>query len=138
MAARAHSTSRPLSLPTPSRPKAHCSPRVPPPSPESHLLLALLLQVHLHLQRLAGFQEGLAMLAVGHVVGHDAHDDGAQVEEDIGQDLRVEEEEERTGLMNIYLQGSRDREVKAGRDGRQRPLSGLYPINHHGQDMAPC
>lgn len=32
------------------------------------------------------------MLAVCHVVGHDAHDDGAQVEEDIGQDLRAKEE----------------------------------------------
>lgn len=141
MAARAHSTSRPLSLPTPSLSQAPGPrPTAPPgfpPSPESHLLLALLLQVHLHLQRLAGFQEGLAMLAVRHVVGHDAHDDGAQVEEDVGQDLRVEEEE-RTGLMNIYLQGSRDREVRADRDRRQRPLSGPYPINHHRQDVAPC
>lgn len=54
---------------------------------EPYLLLALLLQVHLHLQRLVGLQEGLAVLAVCHVVGHDAHDDGAQVEEDVGQDL---------------------------------------------------
>lgn len=77
------------------------------------------------------------MLAVCHVVGHDAHDDGAQVEEDVGQDLRVEEEE-RTGVMNIYLQGRRDREVRAGRDRCQRPLNGPYPINHHRQDMAPC
>lgn len=53
--------------------------------------MALLLQVHLHLQRLAGLQEGLAVLAVSHVVGHDAHDDGAQVEEDVGQDLYPEE-----------------------------------------------
>ena len=59
---------------------------------EPDLLLALLLQVHLHLQRLAGLQEGLAVLAVCHVVGHDAHDDGAQVEEDVGQNLHAKEE----------------------------------------------
>ena len=29
------------------------------------------------------------MLAVCHVVGHDAHDDSTQVEEDVGQDLRA-------------------------------------------------
>lgn len=61
-------------------------------SPGPHLLLALLLQVHLYLQRLAGLQKGLAVLAVCHVVGHDAHNDGAQVEEDIGQDLDPKEE----------------------------------------------
>lgn len=57
------------------------------PPKEPHLLLALLLQVHLHLQRLAGLQEGLAVLAVCHVVGRDAHDDGAEVQKDTGQDL---------------------------------------------------
>ena len=34
-------------------------------------------------------REGLAVLAVCHVVGHDAHDDSTQVEEDVGQDLRA-------------------------------------------------
>lgn len=70
----------------------HTGPPRPPTAPtEAHLLLALLLQVHLHLQRLAGLQEGLAVLAVRHVVGHDAHGDGAQVEGDVRQDLCPEE-----------------------------------------------
>lgn len=52
------------------------------------------------------------MLAVCHVVGHDAHDDGAQVEEDIGQDLRAKEEKKKkTRLKTIYLQENRDMEV---------------------------
>lgn len=65
----------------------------------SHLLLALLLQVHLHLQRLASLQEGLAVLAVSHVIGHDAHDDGTQVQKYVGQDLcgGAEDMDERNG-----------------------------------------
>lgn len=50
------------------------------------------------------------MLAVCHVVGHDAHDDGTQVEEDIGQDLHAKEEE-RIELVNIYFQGNGDKKV---------------------------
>lgn len=84
--------SSPVTVPEPGLqaglPKGH--PKRASRGRETHLLLALLLQVHLHLQRLAGLQEGLAVLAVRHVVGHDAHDDGAQVEEDVGQDLRPE------------------------------------------------
>lgn len=87
----------------------------PSPSPESHLLLALLLQVHLHLQRLAGLQEGLAVLAVCHVVGHDAHDDGAQVEEDVGQDLDAKEEEEKIRTDDYISSGKRGQGGGAGR-----------------------
>lgn len=52
------------------------------------LLLALLLQVQFNLQGLPGLQEGLAMLPVGHVVGHDAHGDDAGVDHDVGQELK--------------------------------------------------
>lgn len=89
-------------------PRAGIVPQATPKEP--HLLLALLLQVHLHLQRLAGLQEGFAVLAVRHVVGHDAHDDGTQVEEDVGQDL--------------YPRGRRGQRVKAclrERDGGGGP-----------------
>lgn len=59
------------------------SPDVPP-----YLLLALLLQVELDLEGLPGFEEGFAVLAVGHVVGHGAHRDGAQVDGHVGQELQ--------------------------------------------------
>ena len=98
---------RPSDRPQTQAPGRHC-PKATPREP--HLLLALLLQVHLHLQRLAGLQEGLAVLAVRHVVGHDAHDDGAQVEEDVGQNL-YPEEEERKGQRSRHVFRRRMEEV---------------------------
>lgn len=60
---------------------------VPLPIRDSYLLLALLLQVELDLEGLARFEEGFAVLAVSHVVGHGAHRDGAKVDGNVGQDL---------------------------------------------------
>lgn len=53
-----------------------------------YLLLALLLQVQLHLQGLSGLQEGLAMFPVSHVVRHDAHGDGTHVDHNVSQKLK--------------------------------------------------
>lgn len=52
------------------------------------LLLALLLQVQFNLQGLPGLQEGLAVFAVSHVVGHDAHSDDTDVDHNVGQKLK--------------------------------------------------
>ena len=71
----------PTAVPTP------CPHAVPLPGRGSYLLLALLLQVELDLEGLARFEEGFAVLAVGHVVGHGAHRDGTKVDGNVGQDL---------------------------------------------------
>lgn len=71
----------------PATPAPSCCPHTVP-SHSSYLLLALLLQVELDLEGLPRFQEGLAVLAVSHVVGHGAHSDGTKVDGNVGQDLR--------------------------------------------------
>lgn len=53
----------------------------------SDLLLALLLQVEFDLQWLSRLQKGLSMLPVGHVVRHDAHSDGTNIDHNVGQKL---------------------------------------------------
>ena len=61
---------------TKHKPKLSLSLSLPLSPRVSHLLLTLLLQVQLDLQGLPCLQEGLAMLTVGHVVGHHPHRDG--------------------------------------------------------------
>lgn len=63
------------------------------PSELDYLLLALLFQVQLHFQRLSGLQKSLSVLPVSHVVGHDTHGDGTNVDEGVGQELETDEDD---------------------------------------------
>lgn len=54
------------------------------------LLLALLLQVEFDLQWLSCFEEGLPVLPVSHVVGHDPHRDGTHIDHNVGKKLKRE------------------------------------------------